>query len=914
MVLPLALGMLFMGVLLIAVIFWQSGGWVDEISDTMNARKVEYFTTRTNFGASVAKSTLSTFQLDVQNLASYAKLALKTGPEFTITRPYLSFFKSRLDDGDPPKPNPETLYSDYFIVNITTSSQLTTFTPALTTTILDNILRPLKLDRDLVELVYFGFEDLGFREYPYKYDTSEFRTELVCDKFDPSQPALFNRVGYIPGCRDWYRDARNASIGQGKVIDSLGPVVLSTPYISATTQRVTITASQAVYADSRLIGVAAVDVQMSEFLEDFSRHSNISNTNGFTFIMSKKGNLVTYDSRRLNGTKLYGKNVINISSIEFQNDPKRTNDFLDSVQNAASSGNSTDFLLNNQKWKLAAATVAETDFIIVGLVPWDDLTANSTELRARTATYTTVVIIIIIFLLLLATILAFYWSRRFALKVLDPVLELSRLLGAIEKSDLHFEMKDLGASSREINLIHKHFRNLMIAVRFGNEAYFAGDLQRALGSYLAAEQMMIEFNNERGRGICRNNIGGVYTQLGRYLEAKQAFEYAVGNAIQLLSEEHVDSRRSQWDLVIGMRQTNLGLALSALSDYDAAKSTFDDASSLFGKHDYSVGLAQVYGNLAHMYIEQGKVDEAEKLINDAYDIVSKTKEPIALQYAMMNKGIMHAVRNEKKEAIAWFMYVLQHFDITVAFVQKVCAQQIINLCLDESVGRPDIAKIVFTAGKKLLPDLGFPNQPRDIALILDVSGSMTGDYIRACRASLSRLITHIVKLHDSVRLEKFSDETHTVFDWSNGDPLNKTMMLQKIERETDCWGYTAFWDALKTTIESVNDLEDDVFRDRWVIALTDGEDNASKSNCEKVITMLTSDNKYNVGLIIITVGRLRNEAELRAVCDAVGKRSRFIPAEKSVEAIENAFSVAFRSLTKNVQLEWMKIESKTSRE
>ncbi|KAJ1563666.1 hypothetical protein HK096_011583, partial [Nowakowskiella sp. JEL0078] len=181
-------------------------------------------------------------------------------------------------DEEPPRPlfDKEDLYSRYFDVDITTLSQLKSFGGSQnSTTILDNVFRPLKLDKDRVEFVYAGFEDFGFRDYPYRYSnssTSDDRVARRCE--DPSLPDnLRGRVGYIPGCRKWYRDAKNSTVRSSEGL--FGPVVVGSPYISTATDRVTITVSQAMYNGDNLLGVVGIDMDLMKFLASFTKHSKV---------------------------------------------------------------------------------------------------------------------------------------------------------------------------------------------------------------------------------------------------------------------------------------------------------------------------------------------------------------------------------------------------------------------------------------------------------------------------------------------------------------------------------------------------------------------------------------------------------------------------------------------------------------
>ncbi|KAJ3125946.1 hypothetical protein HK098_008026 [Nowakowskiella sp. JEL0407] len=902
MIIPLVLGMLLLGGLMISVVYWQSGGWVNEISSLIRDIEMTTLSSESVLGAGLARSALSTFILDVKNLASYAALALKTGPEFNIVRPYPSYFASKLEN-DPPKPpqGQESLYSEYFNINVTTSSQLTSFAAAQSNTILDNILRPLKIDKEVVENVYFGFEDFGFRLYPYSYDSSgTYSANNFCS--GPNLPAsVQGKTGFIPSCRSWYRDAVTQSIGN--VNDNFGPVVIGTPYISAATNRATITASQAVYIDGRLIGVAAVDVRLDHFLADFSKHSKF---------------LHSGDTNRLNKRDIFA-NVTNIGSIEFKDNASLTDSYLASVNSATSSGNYSDITLNNENWKLSSAPVAGTDFYIVAMVPESEINSSSITLRSQTTTFSTVAVVIISLLLILATVVSFYASRAFALRVLNPVVDLSRILESLKKADFSAEIEETRGANREIGEIYKQFRYLIVALRFGNAAYYAGDLQKALQNYLAAEKIMIEFKNEKGLGICRNNEGNVYSQMKRYHEATTAFTFAVTNAIKLLEEEISEDNRTKWDEIIANRKMNLGSNYSILKNYPSAELNFNDSMDLFRRHDNALGLAQVSGNLAQMYLEQKLVDKAELLVEDAYGIVKKKVQPDAMQYTLMNKGLVCMAQGKKKEALSWFLYVLTRFPALISYVQQNCAQNAINLCYDNEIDKKEIADKLFEIGKRIFPTLTKPvvqtrriyqtkngtsvgnigtsklNHAKDLAFTLDVSYSMNGSKIETCRKSIDDFISKYTSDEDRVRMEKFGDSTWTVFDWMDATPANKATMIKHVYEGTQLAGWTAMWDALKETIIAINKLPPDDTRARWICALTDGGDNCSKANCSEILEMLKES--PTISVIMIGVGSLSHKSELESLCAASRGGGMYISSDATVEAIEESFVTAAQMVT-----------------
>ncbi|KAJ1547894.1 hypothetical protein HK096_009709 [Nowakowskiella sp. JEL0078] len=906
LVVPLSVGMLLLGAVMCTLIFTQSDLWINSISTTINNIQLSSFNARTQLGAGLAKSVLMGFLLDVQNLAQYTDTALKINPELTVLRPYPSFFRTVLDTA-PPKPRTglEAFYSSYFNVDITSVNTLGTFNGSQNTTILDNIFRPLKLDKDGLELVYVGFVDHGMRSYPYKYDaltTADYKVAHNCE--DPTLPRdIWQRVGYIPACRTWYRDAMNASLG-GKVVDNFGPVIIGSPYTSASTKRVTVTASQAIYDGNTMLGVVGVDVRMEKFLSDFSKHCTVLKK-GFVFMMNSKGNLVTYDQSRLNGKDLYST-VTNIGSIEFNSNADKTNDFIQLAQKMLTFDGSVEFNFSSSKWRIAASKIQGTDFLVVGLVPSDDVYAASQQLMTNTRMFSNIAAVLVLVLLILCTALAFWISRKFVISVLKPVNEISKALEAITEANLSIELDGNGVS-KELSRINKHFRYLLVAIRYGNKAYYDGDLQKALENYLAAEQMMIEFKNDRGHGICRNNIGNVYSQTQRELEAEEAYLFAIANAEALLGLEPDQSKKSGWEIILAERKMNLAIILHAQSKDVEAEVLFIESLSLYRKNDNIEGIAQVSGNYGQMLINRENIEAATIYINEAYECVKSAGpgKAIAQQYAMMNKGRLCIAQKKPKEALSWFLYVLQRFEVVISYVQHTCAQEAINLCMTPEVNKPEIAHRIFAVGRDIFKNLTFPelqdnkletsglfnavmSVSKDLAFVLDTSGSMVGNLIKYCRTSIKKMIDIHTRTGDRLRLETFNDKTTTVFGWTEISDAAKIRMKQKVDTHTECSGSTALWDALLTTAESMGSRSSNSAQ--WICALTDGQDTKSNSNLEDLIRKL--ENVKQVGVIIIAVGEVPKFADLKRVCAASRGGGLFIKADENGESVENAFSKA----------------------
>lgn len=84
--------------------------------------------------------------------------------------------------------------------------------------------------------------------------------------------------------------------------------------------------------------------------------------------------------------------------------------------------------------------------------------------------------------------------------------------------------------ARDIDQIESSIRGLVVAIKFGNEAYYGGDVNKALRNYEAAERLMRDMGNLRGLGVCLNNKGNAFKRMdNRFAEARRNYEDAIAN-------------------------------------------------------------------------------------------------------------------------------------------------------------------------------------------------------------------------------------------------------------------------------------------------------------------------------------------------------------------------------------------------
>ncbi|KAI8837327.1 hypothetical protein BC829DRAFT_48110 [Chytridium lagenaria] len=365
--------------------------------------------------------------------------------------------------------------------------------------------------------------------------------------------------------------------------------------------------------------------------------------------------------------------------------------------------------------------------------------------------------------IIVAAIIAILVTKNVARRVLVPVEELTDWLSGVASSNMDTEVADAPVTSHELRVVKQNFQNLLIAIRFGNDAYYAGDLSKALANYEAAEELMIQLSNERGRGVCLNNKGNVFMQMdeGQIGRAVEAYNKAIDIAETLLEGEMDPHHKTTIQITLANRISNLGVVykdseqspsqnlqspIPFTPKQEKANHFFKRSLDLHRGCDNLEGIAQVSGNLGQLHLDAGKIVEASELIRDAYDIVKDRSDPIAMQYACMNMGLLAIHIGKPAEAVTWFTYVLQRFDVVVNLVQRTCAMEIVRLCeeTDPAIGvnQPELARAIREVAVPVLGDIfssGGVAKPKDLhfvstALVLWLETS----YVRAdLRSSLS---------------------------------------------------------------------------------------------------------------------------------------------------------------------------------
>ena len=302
-------------------------------------------------------------------------------------------------------------------------------------------------------------------------------------------------------------------------------IYFTTPYRDAVTGKLLISAAKRVMVNGLLYGVLGLDIVMSDLESNISASTVLEN--GYAYLIDELGYAVVYPN--LDRSALY-----TIAELEEPDHPELFQEIVDRVTNREI-GNET-YRKDGQVWRMAYNPVPGRPYMIAMAVPESDIdrpiedldSSVSGVLGAATAVMVTVTIVVATCL----GVINVYFSR----KVLSSTNEMQTALKRLTRLDYDAEIGDAPPASAEMQIISSNFKNLLTAVRFGNQAYYQGDLDKAMSNYAAAEAMMNQMKNVRGQGVCHNNIASVYRQKGEMQTAESRYNEAINNARRMMGD------------------------------------------------------------------------------------------------------------------------------------------------------------------------------------------------------------------------------------------------------------------------------------------------------------------------------------------------------------------------------------------
>ncbi|MCY3414345.1 MAG: tetratricopeptide repeat protein [Candidatus Heimdallarchaeota archaeon] len=624
-------------------------------------------------------------------------------------------------------------------------------------------------------------------------------------------------------------------------------------------------------ASDTLVGVISVDLPIDVVEAAISGDSIMEN--GYAFMTDKAGNALIHP-KLVEDADLFG---LDVATLEFsQNSEKLAFTSLLPTLTAEATGQS-DFNKDEAKWYISYSDVGY-GFSMFVVVPQTDIQAPAEEIKDNILAifYQNIIVFVIIIAVIGGIII--YFTGKASRKIVDPVTELTQVTKMITNGNLSKDLRGDAAGSRELNVLYNTFKGLITALRFGNQDYYAGDINRAMANYQSALELFTTLNNKKGVGIALNNIANIHKARGDLKDANATYRDSIKIAEELL-DNAVEADRVDLTVSLASRYNNIALLYKEIEEFDRAEQFLNKALDLDRKVDNARGFATRYGNLGLVFLEQDRIDEAKQSFDEAYSIAEQRRNDRALAYATMNYGYYHRHLGEDEEALEQFLKAVEMaegMDIRVVTTSLRNVQEIY-----EEQGKVDLADAI----EKQLQAKAGGSKPKEVTFVLDYSGSMSGKRIRNATQGILNIFNNQVNPKDLVSLIIFHS-TYRV--------LIHPTLKEEVEREfintvgnlTRPGGATAFYDALGHSMQDFIDRPSQ--KEQWVIALTDGDDNSSVSYSPYQI-ISQAQHSVGVNLVIIGVGELQHKQLIEEMTNNTDKGRYIDIADGVAESITTAF-------------------------
>jgi tetratricopeptide (TPR) repeat protein len=368
----------------------------------------------------------------------------------------------------------------------------------------------------------FAFEEDGlWRGFPY------YSLDGILNFTTPCERTGKEQVGYDPRCRPWYQGAITTS-----------GVFFTSPYVFAQTPQslpqvglppLGVTAAlKSVSSDGTLVGVCMADFELKG-AQDAAVAPFL--TNGFSFLANADGNIILHpkvDWSQLDTVPSVMQTVFGSAASD---DSAGVRQFRDTVIAGIQTG-TPGLLVVSIPWVPAGETtqqdspwfvvwrpVAGTTYTIVLMVPQLDVDAVTSSATAEAANAVTSITIggslIVVFFSAIASLAVF----QTAVLISNPILLLRDLVKRVSARDFSGTIPGFQAITREMAHLASVFRELYVVIQRANESVKAGRPQAAVARLERALRVFARLGNERGQGMCHNNLGGAYLATGDVYEA-----------------------------------------------------------------------------------------------------------------------------------------------------------------------------------------------------------------------------------------------------------------------------------------------------------------------------------------------------------------------------------------------------------
>ncbi|MGY5862610.1 MAG: tetratricopeptide repeat protein [Candidatus Thorarchaeota archaeon] len=626
------------------------------------------------------------------------------------------------------------------------------------------------------------------------------------------------------------------------------------------------------YDNGTLIGVVSADVSVETIRSEVLDIEVLDS--GYAYLLTIDGTVLAHPE-----LDPVAEHQPNIFELEF--DSEATQEAIDfqsvlAIALAAEQG-STEFTKDGEPWILTHINVANTGFTLAIVVPADEVIEPANNILNVVMQETLLLTIALGGVLAVVAVVVGAISYRRGRAVVKPINEMTSMVEKMSKQDFTRGVTVTGAMFEEIGTTVDALLSFQEACRFGNQAFIRGDLNRALANYQNLLEISRRLKIEVGEQTMSLNIGNVFRQRGDTGNALDYYGRALTIANQLLEKAKSDSA-DESDAMIRIASVyhNMALVKMDVGDYSAAMKYLEDAEAVDRTLGNNRGLARRFDAMGLNLFKAGRHSQALSRFKEAQQIAKSENYERALAYVHFHMGTLFADQSKWKKAHKEFDESIQLSQSVEEYWLAVHSMNALAEVLDH-LNKP--SHELRRQAEKLRRSIMFK---KSVIFVIDYSGSMRAqDRIKAAVAGAKEILDSQVNPQDEVSIIVFNSGFRELLpltvkgEYKNpsDSPIYRT--LDALRHPNNA---TAFYDALGKALVELDRVESS--EHRWVIALTDGQDNSSKhfsldalqgvftpkqrlkKTRKTTIEGYIRNNHLDVNLIIIGVG-----GELKASVD-----------------------------------------------
>ncbi len=495
------------------------------------------------------------------------------------------------------------------------------------------------------------------------------------------------------------------------------------------------------------------------------------------------------------------------------------------------------------------------------------------------------IIITFIFIAGIISVLIFFAVVRVSRGIILPINQLTKSIETITEGDLTQEIPMDGRARRnEIGILAQAFQSLLVTMRLGNKSYYHGDMTIAFGNYNAALELFRTTNNLHGQGMCLNNLGNIYRNWGNILEARESYNKAIQ-----IGEQENDLRG------LSSRYSNRGLLYLSEKRWGDAMNDFTKALEIDKDLGDDEGMAVRRRNIGVLHILKEELDLAQEQLDEAFRLDGKWEYTAGLAEDEFQMGRLALLK--KRNEIAE-----DHLKKSLKYAEGLgnypLMKNILEILVQLYESQENTA-LLHKAELELSKINDLLIRKKDVVFVIDQSGSMQDHgKMTSVRTGSLGVFNETINIGDRIAILGFHSIPVTLLELT--EKKGNIVDILKVFENLEVTPYqTCLYDTIALAIDMLNKAsippgEEEQERQKWVVALTDGQDNKSeKYNPRKLAKYIKAINPP-LNFILIGVGPelKRIHTQITELVSA-SLRGKYIPiyAPKDVQKrIASAFA------------------------